>query len=227
MFSSIHCRGKSRVHPADVCSIYTVEENPGSIPQRCAVFTLQKKIQGPSRWLVQYLHRRRKPLDSMRTFSWFVSYPRLSPQFQFSLFAAALGMYLCGGNRWFHSQSTYGGIDEIGECIWSLIWSVNCNFVSYGKNSERGWASTLHPPPPTLNSQSWWNVRQNSAVATLCVLCGFILADMYITMCITVWGKKMQNMYSVASIVWAVDILSSSKLNITIYLTESRKEAET
>ncbi len=38
-------------------------------------------------------------LDSMRTLSWFVSYRRLSPQFQFSLSAAALGMYLCGTNQ--------------------------------------------------------------------------------------------------------------------------------
>jgi len=35
-------------------------------------------------------------LDSMRTLSWFVSYRRLSRQFQFSLSAAALGKYLYG-----------------------------------------------------------------------------------------------------------------------------------
>jgi hypothetical protein len=34
-------------------------------------------------------------LDSMRTPSWFVSYRRLSPQFQLSLSAVTLGIYLC------------------------------------------------------------------------------------------------------------------------------------
>jgi hypothetical protein len=35
-------------------------------------------------------------LDSMHTLSWSVSYRRLSPQFQFSLSVAALGIYLYG-----------------------------------------------------------------------------------------------------------------------------------
>ncbi len=35
-------------------------------------------------------------LDSMRTLSWFVPCRRLSPQFQFSLSTAALGIYLYG-----------------------------------------------------------------------------------------------------------------------------------
>ncbi len=34
-------------------------------------------------------------LDSLRTLSWLVSYRRLSPQFQFSLSAVTLGIYLC------------------------------------------------------------------------------------------------------------------------------------
>ncbi len=36
-------------------------------------------------------------LDSMRTLSWSVSYRHLSPQFQFSLSAVTLGIYLGGG----------------------------------------------------------------------------------------------------------------------------------
>ncbi len=39
-------------------------------------------------------------LDSMRTLSWFISYRHLSPQFQFSLSAAALGIYLHGHKCW-------------------------------------------------------------------------------------------------------------------------------
>ncbi len=39
---------------------------------------------------------KRPPLDIMRTLSWCVSYRRLSPQFQFSLSAAALGIYHYG-----------------------------------------------------------------------------------------------------------------------------------
>jgi hypothetical protein len=35
-------------------------------------------------------------LDSMQPLSWFVSYRRLSPQFQFSLTAVTLGIYLGG-----------------------------------------------------------------------------------------------------------------------------------
>jgi hypothetical protein len=40
--------------------------------------------------------RQRATMDSKRTLLRFVSYCRLSPQFQFSLSAAALGMYLYG-----------------------------------------------------------------------------------------------------------------------------------
>jgi hypothetical protein len=44
--------------------------------------------------------------DSMRTLLCFVvSYRRLSHQFQVSLSAAALGMYLCG--RYIHSEHLY------------------------------------------------------------------------------------------------------------------------
>ncbi len=46
----------------------------------------------------------RRHLDSKRTLSWFVSYRRLSPQFQFSLSPAALDMYLYG-------------LDELVGCI--------------------------------------------------------------------------------------------------------------
>ncbi len=37
--------------------------------------------------------------------------------------------------------------------------------------SERGWACTPHPHQPGLIFPSWWNIRQKSAIATLCVLC--------------------------------------------------------
>ncbi len=46
-------------------------------------------------WLERsYDPTRNATLESMRTLSWFVSYRRLSPQFQFSLSPAALDMYL-------------------------------------------------------------------------------------------------------------------------------------
>jgi hypothetical protein len=57
-----------------------------------------------------------------------------------------------------------------GQCICPLSWSVHCNFT--GEGSERGWACTPPPPPyqPRSILPSWWNVRQKSAVTTLCTL---------------------------------------------------------
>jgi hypothetical protein len=44
--------------------------------------------------IVQLYRREKATLDSMRTLRWFVSYRGLTPQFQYSLAAAALGIYL-------------------------------------------------------------------------------------------------------------------------------------
>ncbi len=53
-------------------------------------------------WISLLMTPRKATLDSMRTLttlSWFVSYRRPSPQFHFSVSAAALGTYLYGRNR--------------------------------------------------------------------------------------------------------------------------------
>ncbi len=50
-------------------------------------------------------------LDSLRKLSWFVSYRRLSPQFQFFLSAVTLGIFLggCGGWRGEGTEKGNGG----------------------------------------------------------------------------------------------------------------------
>jgi hypothetical protein len=58
----------------------------------------------------------------------------------------------------------------------SLSWSVHCNFVLDGKQSKRVWACTPHPHQPGL---IFHLVRQKSAIATLCVLCGIIETLVY------------------------------------------------
>jgi hypothetical protein len=57
-----------------------------------------------------------------------------------------------------------------GQCICPLSWSVHCNFTGEGKCNERGWASTPPPLQPGLILTSSLNVRQKTAVATLCTL---------------------------------------------------------
>jgi hypothetical protein len=57
-----------------------------------------------------------------------------------------------------------------GKCVCPLSWSVHCNFTGDGNCNERGWACTPHPHQPGLILPSWWNVRQNAAVAILCTL---------------------------------------------------------
>ncbi len=57
-----------------------------------------------------------------------------------------------------------------GYCVCPLSWNLHCNFTGDGKCNERGWSCTPHPYQPRLLLPSWWNVRQNTAVATLCTL---------------------------------------------------------
>jgi hypothetical protein len=40
------------------------------------------------------------------------------------------------------------GRDEIGEFICPHSRTIHCSFVRNGKYSERGWACTVHTPPP-------------------------------------------------------------------------------
>jgi hypothetical protein len=54
------------------------------------------ELQAAGNSICLCLTPQKAPLDSMHTVSWFVSYRRLSPQFQFSLSAAALGIYQYG-----------------------------------------------------------------------------------------------------------------------------------
>jgi len=74
-------------------------------------------------------------LDSMHTLSWFISYRRLSPQFQFSLSAAALGMYL------------YGPLPL-----------PPCGFISFRVVSNCGCSTT---PLQRWWGEGDWNIKQN------------------------------------------------------------------
>ncbi len=59
-----------------------------------------------------------------------------------------------------------------GECICHLSWRYPATLYLMVYIVKRGWACTPYPHQPGLIFPSWWNLRQKSAVATLCVLCG-------------------------------------------------------
>jgi hypothetical protein len=43
--------------------------------------------------------------------------------------------------------------------------------------AKGGWACNPHSHPTGLIFPSWWNVRKNSAIATLCLLCGLVFIE--------------------------------------------------
>ncbi len=110
----LHCKRKSRVHPADLCSIYIVVENPG---QHAYIFVIRILST---------------PLTSVLIIS-----VRCCPRYV-SLWWEQMVLF------------TEQGVEtKQGECICPLICSVNCNFVSDGKQ-KGGWACNPHPHQPEL-----------------------------------------------------------------------------
>jgi hypothetical protein len=91
---------------------------PGQLLGRASVLSGKLQARGSSIWLcltgVSY-DPPKATMDSMRTFSWLKSYRRLSPQIQFSLSAAALGIYLNGFSYFKdrHAQNMYVYLIEI------------------------------------------------------------------------------------------------------------------
>ncbi len=65
------------------------------------------------------------------------------------------------------------GRDEIGGVYLSAFSAGTYTATLYMMvNRVKGGGRAPHPHQPRLIFPSWWDVRQKSAIATLCVLCG-------------------------------------------------------
>jgi hypothetical protein len=76
---------------------------------------------------------------------------------------------------WAEPQNTYKEDMKKGECICPLSWSVHWNFVRDGKYLVEWKGVGVHPPssPTRADFSIIRNVRQEAAIATLCLLWGW------------------------------------------------------